>query len=67
MNCRGLRAAGRDHAPSGPPICEQRIEQVTDPALRRKVGEAVVERYGLADADEEGLETMWFFRVVPRT
>jgi hypothetical protein len=63
MNSCGLRAAGCDHARSGPPIFEQRVEQVTDPTLRRKV----VERYGLADADEEDLETVWFFRVVPRT
>lgn len=46
-------------------IYEQRIEQVTDPALRRKIGEAVVARYGL-EPDEDALETTWFFHIAPR-
>ena len=48
-------------------IYEQRIEQVTDPALRRKIGQAVVERYDLEGGDEGDLETTWFFHIVPRS
>ncbi len=47
-------------------IYEQRIEQVTDPALRRKIGEAVVDRYDLEGTDDEALETTWFFHIAPR-
>jgi hypothetical protein len=48
-------------------IYEQRIEQVTDPSLRRKIGQAVVERYDLERGDESDLESTWFFHVVPRS
>lgn len=48
-------------------IYEMRIEQVIDPALRRKIGAAVVERYELAGSDDDDLETTWFFHIGPRS
>jgi len=48
-------------------IYERRIELVTDPALRARIGEAIAERYDLKDRDESDLESTWFFRIAPRT
>ena len=48
-------------------IYERRIELVTDEAQRRRIGEAIVERYGLDKGDDSALATTWFFHVAPRT
>jgi hypothetical protein len=53
-----VRANGKIH--------ERRIELVTDPAMRRRIGEAIAERYGLEDSDESDLESTWFFHIAPR-
>lgn len=48
-------------------IYEQRIEQVTDPALRQQVGQALAQRYGFEPAKDPGQDTTWYFHVGPRS
>lgn len=47
-------------------IYEMRIERVTDPALRQRVGQAVVKRYELSPPEDSEDDTAWFFRLTPR-
>ena len=54
-----VRANGR--------IYERRIERVTDPALRRRVGQAVAARYGATPPPEPEQDTTWYFRLGPRS
>ncbi len=51
---------------TGGKIYEQRIEKIDDPALRRRIGEAIVARYRLEAGNEEDLQSTWFFRIAPR-
>lgn len=48
-------------------IYERRIEKVTDPTLRRRIGEAVAKRYGFEPADASKDESTWYFHLAPRT
>jgi hypothetical protein len=61
LNDPNIRVRTRDT------IYEQRLEKVDDPALRRRIGEAVVARYALGGSDEDDLASTWFFRVAPRS
>jgi hypothetical protein len=48
-------------------IYERMLERVTDPDLKRRVGEAVAARYGF-DAEEAARDdTTWYFHYVPRS
>jgi hypothetical protein len=47
-------------------IYERNLERVTDPELKKRVGEALVARYGLDPKKAEGDDTTWFFHYAPR-
>lgn len=48
-------------------IYERMLERVTDPDLKRRVGEAVAARYGF-NADEAARDdTTWYFHYAPRS
>lgn len=48
-------------------IYERRIEQVTDPALRLRIGRAVAERYGATPPQDAVDDSTWYFHLAPRT
>jgi Uncharacterized protein conserved in bacteria (DUF2255) len=48
-------------------IYERRIEKVTDPALRTRIGEAVAKRYGFDPPQDPEQDTTWYFHLTPRT
>jgi hypothetical protein len=48
-------------------IYERRLEKVTDPALRLRIGRAVAERYGTSAPDSAEDDSTWYFRLVPRS
>jgi hypothetical protein len=48
-------------------IYERRIEMVTDPALRTRIGQAVAARYGSAPPKSPEEDTTWYFHLGPRT
>jgi hypothetical protein len=54
-----VRTRGRIH--------ELRIEKVTDPELRLRVGRAVAERYGGSPPTNAEEDTTWYFHLAPRT
>ena len=47
-------------------IYERRIERVTDPELRRRVGQAVAQRYDATPPADPEQDTTWYFRLAPR-
>jgi hypothetical protein len=47
-------------------IYERNLERVTDPALERRVGEAVATRYGFDKGEAARDDTTWYFRYAPR-
>ena len=48
-------------------IYELRLERVTDPALRLRVGQALAKRYGFDPPQDPEQDTTWYFHVTPRT
>ena len=48
-------------------IYERRIEKVTDPALRLRVGRAVAERYGAKPPENADEDPTWYFHLAPRS
>ena len=52
---------------TGGRIYLRRIEKVTDPALRKRIGEAVAKRYELRPPEDPAQDTTWYFRLAPRT
>jgi hypothetical protein len=48
-------------------IYERRIEKVTDPALRLRIGRAIAERYGSTPPQNPEDDPTWYFQLVPRT
>jgi len=44
-----------------------RIEQVTDPELRLRVGRAIAERYAQRVPESADTDTTWYFHITPRT
>jgi hypothetical protein len=47
-------------------IYERRMERVTDPALRLRIGQALAERYGFEPPQDPERDTTWYFHVAPR-
>jgi hypothetical protein len=47
-------------------IYERRLEKVTDPALRKRIGQAVAARYGFDPPQEADEDTTWYFHVASR-
>jgi hypothetical protein len=47
-------------------IYELRIERVTDPTLRRRLGQALAQRYDFEPAQDPEQDTTWYFRLAPR-
>jgi hypothetical protein len=47
-------------------IYERRMERVTDPALRLRIGQALAERYGFEPPQDPERDTTWYFHVEPR-
>ena len=48
-------------------IFERTLERVTDPDLKKRVGEAVAARYGFDAAKAARDDTTWYFHYAPRT
>jgi hypothetical protein len=48
-------------------IYERRIERVTDPALRQRIGQALAERYRFDSPQDPEQDTTWYFHLAPRT
>jgi hypothetical protein len=48
-------------------IYELRIEKVEDSALRKRIGEAVAERYGFEPPANAKEDTTWYFHLGPRS
>jgi hypothetical protein len=48
-------------------IYERRIELVTDPALRLRIGRAVAERYDATPPQNAADDSTWYFHLKPRT
>lgn len=44
-----------------------RIERVTDPALRQRLGQALARRYGFEPPADPEKDTTWYFHLAPRT
>jgi hypothetical protein len=47
-------------------IYERSLERVTDPELKKRVGEALVAKYGLDPKKAEADDTTWIFHYAPR-
>jgi hypothetical protein len=47
-------------------IYERRIVKVTDPALRKRIGAAIAERYEFEPPENPETDTTWFFHLAPR-
>ena len=47
-------------------IYERRIEKVTDPALRKRIGAAIATRYGFEPPADPEADTTWYFHLGPR-
>src|SRR5215472_10059274 len=47
-------------------IYERRIERVTDPALRLRIGRAVAQRYGTTPPENADEDPTWYFHLAPR-
>jgi hypothetical protein len=47
-------------------IYERRLERVTDPDLKKRVGEAVATKYGFDAKQAAEDDTTWFFHYAPR-
>jgi Uncharacterized protein conserved in bacteria (DUF2255) len=47
-------------------IYERRIERVTDPALRLRIGQLLAKRYGYDPPQDPEQDTTWYFHITPR-
>jgi hypothetical protein len=47
-------------------IYERRIEKVTDPALRKRIGAAIAARYGFEPPADPEADTTWYFHLARR-
>ena len=47
-------------------IYERRIEKVTDPALRKRIGAAIAARYGFEPPADPDTDTTWYFHLAAR-
>jgi hypothetical protein len=48
-------------------IYERRIEKVSDPSLRTRIGAAVAARYGFDPPKNPDDDTTWYFHIAPRS